>query len=63
MIHFQSQSLLEPTPLVRAGNPAERQAQADRVMTRELKQAPVTVERRKGGTPNSRRRRRSDRAS
>jgi hypothetical protein len=49
-----------PIHIVHDGNPAERQAQAERVMTRALRQQPVTVERRKATTPFSRRRRATD---
>ena len=49
-----------PIHPVHEGNPAERQAQADRVIMRALRQQSVAVERRKAFTPNTRRRRASD---
>ena len=48
-------------PAVRLANCAEREAQADVVITRQLKQTAVRPERRKDNRPDSMRRRKGDR--
>jgi hypothetical protein len=57
----QRNRLSDPICVVREGNPAERQAQADQIISREIKQSGPRPDRRKAVAAKAFRRRHGDR--